>query len=174
MKVLVFVGYSESGKTFTIVNVVRQLVKAGKKVGTLKHIHDEGFTMDTVGKDTWRHGEAGASTVIALAPNELAIIEKGDTRKLTLDELVRLFRSRGVDYLLVEGLYRRFSRRRGVLRILCVKNLEEAEELLKEHERPLCILNRKKSGGTTFHGIPMLKLPRDMERLMAMIYGKGN
>ncbi len=166
-------GYSNAGKTSAIVSVVGQLVKAGRKVGTLKHIHDKDFTIDTEGKDTWRHSSAGASTVIALAPNELTIIEKGDTTGLTLDELFGIFRSRGVDYLLVEGLYRRLSKRRGVTRILCARNLEEAKELLALHPRPVCILNRGEDKGTAFEGIPVLTLPRDMGNLMSLIGEPG-
>ncbi len=169
MKVVIFLGYSNAGKTSAIVSVVGQLVKAGKKVGTLKHIHDKDFTIDTEGKDTWRHSSAGASTVIALAPNELAIIEKGDTTRLSLDELFGIFRSRGADYLLVEGLYRKLSARSGVTRVLCARNLDEAKELLALHPRPVCILNRGEEEGTFFEGIPVLTLPRDMGSLMRLI-----
>ncbi len=171
MKIIVFLGYSNSGKTSAIVSMASRLVEAGKSVGTLKHIHDEDFTIDTKGKDTWRHAAAGASTVIALAPKELTIIEKGDTSGLTLDRLFRTFRSRRVDYLIVEGLYRKLSRRRGVIRILCVRTLEDAEELLAIHPAPVCILNRKETGERTFQGIPVLTLPRDMAKLMKLVGG---
>ena len=172
MKVVIFLGYSNSGKTTALTRVVGQLVKAGKKVGTLKHVHDEDFTIDTRGKDTWRHASAGATTVIALAPNEVAIIEKGDTSKMTIDELFRIFRSRNVDYLLIEGLYRRLSRRKGVTRILCAKTIEDARELLLVHPRPICILNRGAGGESSVEGIPLLTLPRDTSELMRLI-GEG-
>ena len=169
MKMVVFLGYSNSGKTSAIVKVVRQLVKQVKRVGTLKHIHDKDFTIDTKGKDTWRHAAAGSSTVVALAPKELTVIEKGDTSNLTIDQLIGIFKSRGVDYLLIEGLYRRLSRRRGVMRILCARSNEEAEELLRIHPKPLCILNRKHPRGETLAGIPVLSLPRDMPLLMRLM-----
>ena len=171
MRVVIFVGYSNAGKTSALVSVVRQLVKKGMKVGTLKHIHDLDFTIDTVGKDTWRHASAGASTVMALAPRELTIIEKGDTTELTLDRLFGIFKSRHVDYLLIEGLYRKLSRRRGVARILCARDLKEAKELLAVHSKPLCILSRSRVGGPTFEGIPVLSLPGDMGRLLKLIGG---
>ena len=168
---VVFLGYSNAGKTSAIVNVVGQLVKSGKKVGTLKHIHDRDFTIDTKGKDTWRHASAGASTVIAIAPNELTIIEKEDTSDLTIDRLFRIFRARQVDYLIIEGLYRKLSRRRGVVRILCVRTPEEAKELLALHPTPACILNRKETGQATIQGVPVLRLPRDLGRLMRIVLG---
>jgi len=169
VKVIVFLGYSDSGKTTALTRVVSQLVKAGKKVGTLKHIHDEDFTIDTEGKDTWRHASAGATTVVALAPREIAIIEKGDTSNMTIDGLFSVFSSRGVDYLLIEGLYRKLSRRRGVVGILCAKTLEDARELLRIHPRPVCILNRGVKGETRVDGVPVLTLPRAMGRLMHLI-----
>ena len=174
MRVVVFLGYSNAGKTSAIVSVIERLVKAGKKVGTLKHIHDRDFTIDTVGKDTWRHASAGASTVVALAPGELTIIEKGDTSELTLDKLFRLFRSRHVDYLLIEGLYRKLSTRKGVTRILCAKTEEEARELLRMHPRPVCIINGKEVRGTMFQRIPVLTLPKDMEKVMRLIGEPGS
>ena len=170
MKVVVFLGYSNSGKTSAIVSVVGQLVKAGKSVGTLKHIHETGFTIDTSGKDTWRHASAGASTVVALAPKELTIIERGDTSRLRMDSLFHIFESRHVDYLLIEGLYRRLSRRRGVTRVLCARSMDEAAELLAIHPRPVCIVSRK-AEEKTFQGVPVLALPRDTGRLLRLIRG---
>lgn len=171
MKTVVFLGYSNSGKTSAIVSVVKQLVKAGNKVGTLKHIHDEDFTIDTKGKDTWHHAAAGASTVVAVAPKELTVIDRKDTRRLSVDDLMRIFEHRGVDYLLIEGLYRRLSRRRGVVRILCARSSKETAELLKLHPRPVCILDRGASQGRLSHGIPVIRLPRDLPLLMNLIEG---
>ncbi len=169
MKVVVFLGYSNSGKTTALVRTVRELSRSGKRVGTLKHIHDEGFTIDTEGKDTWRHASAGAATVVALAPNELAIIERGNTTEMTIDRLFRVFRARDVDYLMIEGLYRKLSRRKGVTRVLCAKTLADARDLLEQHPRPACILNRREKPGTTLDGIPVLSLPRDMQTYMELI-----
>ena len=169
MKTIIFLGYSNSGKTSAIVRVVGELARAGNKVGTLKHIHEVGFTIDTKGKDTWRHAEAGASTVVALAPRELTIIEKKDTSGMTIDELMRIFKRRRVDYLIVEGLYRKLSTKRGVVRVLCARSTIEAAELLTMHPKPVCILNRGNDGDTDYRGVPVLRLPKDMKRLMKLI-----
>jgi molybdopterin-guanine dinucleotide biosynthesis protein MobB len=169
MKTVVFLGYSNSGKTTSLVRVVEALAESGMKVGTLKHIHDEGFTIDTKGKDTWRHAAAGASTVVALAPQELTIIEKGDTKNLSIDHLIRIFKLRGMDYLLIEGLYRRLSRRRGVVRVLCVRSNVEAIQMLRLHPNPVCIVNRGGAKDETLRGIPVLHLPRDMPVLLQLI-----
>ncbi len=173
MKIIVFLGYSNSGKTSAIVAVVERLAKAGKTVGTLKHIHDEGFTIDRAGKDTWRHASAGATTVVALAPKEVTIIEREDTSDVAIDDLLGIFKSRHVDYLIIEGLYRKMSSWRGVTRILCARSAEEAEELLAIHPRPVCILNRGGGGMKSVRGVPVLVLPKDIKKLMGFIERKA-
>ena len=54
------VGKSDSGKTTLIEKVVPQLVKLGLRVGTVKH-DAHSFEIDHPGKDSWRHGQAGAT-----------------------------------------------------------------------------------------------------------------
>ena len=174
MKTIVFLGYSGSGKTRAIVSLIRELVKEGKKVGTLKSIHDGNFTVDTKGKDTWRHADAGASVVVALLPKELTTIEKTDTADMTLDQLFDPFEKRGIDYLIVEGLYRKLAKRRDVVRVLCARSDQEAVELLRMHPRPICILNRKRSNRKFFQGLPLLQLPRDTKRLMDLIVSSSD
>ena len=169
MKTVLFLGFRKSGKTFAIVMVSKELVKRGDNVGTLKHIHDKDFSIDTEGKDTWRHAAAGASTIVSMAPRELAIIEKRDTTNLTIDHLIGIFASRDVDYLLIEGLYGRFSRRRGVVLVLCATSARQARELLRLHPKPVCILDNSAGGIGSIQGIPILRLPRDLPVLMNLI-----
>ncbi len=164
-------GYSNSGKTNAIVRVTKELVKAGRRVGTLKHIHDEGFGIDTEGKDTWRHAMAGASTVIALAPRELTIINREDTKGLSIDQLFGHFREAEVDFVLIEGLYRRMARRKGVTRVLCARSFGDAAELMRINPRPVCILKMNNGRVKEFEGVPVLKLPKDLGQLMSLIGG---
>ena len=77
MKVFTVIGYTGSGKTTTIENLIKEFVKRGLSVGTVKEIHFEAFRMDTEGKNTYRHREAGADTVTALGPNETDVLYKG-------------------------------------------------------------------------------------------------
>ena len=169
MRIVVFHGYSGSGKTQAIVVLVRELVKQGRKVGTLKSIHDSLLTIDTEGKDTWLHAAAGASVVVALLPNELTTIEKRDTSKISPSQLFDLFERRGVDYLIIEGLYRKLLKTPDLARILCARSNEEAAELLEMYPSPICILTRRRRKGRTFRGVPMLHLPEDTNRMMDLL-----
>jgi molybdopterin-guanine dinucleotide biosynthesis protein MobB len=97
-----FVGTSGSGKTATIEYLTQQLTALGFKVGVAKHIHEEGFTIDTEGKDTWRHAQAGARVVIGASPNELAVIKK-TTSETKLEEIIETLRNQELDIVLLEG-----------------------------------------------------------------------
>lgn len=170
MRIVSFLGYSGSGKTRAIAFITKALTKKGKRVGTLKHIHDSAFTIDTEGKDTWFHAQAGAKIVVAVAPRELTIIRKGGTRETGFNELVRIFKDANVDYLLVEGLYQKLSERRGVVRILCARNEQDVEDLLSKHRTPEFILiNERDNLPVQLHGIPVLSLPDDTPRAVNLI-----
>jgi molybdopterin-guanine dinucleotide biosynthesis protein B len=66
------VGRSNSGKTTLIERIIPELVRAGYKVATLKHAR-HGCDFDTEGKDSWRHKEAGAHSVIVVSPTRMAM-----------------------------------------------------------------------------------------------------
>lgn len=96
------VGVSNVGKTTLMVKVIRELKRRGYRVATLKHdVH--GFQMDTPGKDSWKHAEAGSDCVVVASPNRLAMIRRLD-RELTVDEIVATLPD--VDIVLTEGYKR--------------------------------------------------------------------
>ena len=73
--ILSFVGRSNSGKTTLIERVIPELVRAGYKVATVKHA-GHGFDLDTEGKDSWRHKQAGASSVVIISTSSLAVFAR--------------------------------------------------------------------------------------------------
>ncbi|MEO7385829.1 MAG: molybdopterin-guanine dinucleotide biosynthesis protein B [Gammaproteobacteria bacterium] len=94
-------GYKNAGKTTLIVDLVRDLVARGWRVGTIKHAHHD-FDIDHPGKDSHRHRSAGAAEVIVASARRVAHIrELGSEREPTLDELSA--RMVDVDLVLVEG-----------------------------------------------------------------------
>ena len=84
MVILAVVGSKNSGKTTTVELLVEGLTKNGHQVATVKRIHEPDFTIDTPGKDSWKHAKAGARTVVCVAPKEMTIIRKVDTTKISL------------------------------------------------------------------------------------------
>lgn len=97
MKILDIVGTKNTGKTILVTKIVKELVKRGFKVGTVKHVH---HGLDLEGKDTWKHKEAGAELVVA-AGEETFFMLKDD---LPLDKILTLTKYlKKVDYIIIEG-----------------------------------------------------------------------
>lgn len=100
--VVSIVGISNVGKTTLMVKLIRELKRRGYRVATIKHdVH--GFQMDTPGKDSWKHAEAGSDCVVVSSPDRLAMIRRLD-RELTVDEIVATLPD--VDIVLTEGYKR--------------------------------------------------------------------
>lgn len=102
-KVLLIVGYKKVGKTTLIEKLIPELSKRGYRVGTVKHHHsDHPVSVDTAGTDTWRHRQAGASSVVLATPTDFAVFRDSES-SLCLDQIVPAL---GIaDIVLVEGFH---------------------------------------------------------------------
>jgi molybdopterin-guanine dinucleotide biosynthesis protein B len=94
------VGKSDSGKTTLIEKLVPELTRRGYRVATVKHDMHE-FEVDREGKDSWRHKQAGAHTVVISSPKKIALIRDVE-RDLKLEE-IRDKLIQDVDLILTEG-----------------------------------------------------------------------
>jgi len=97
------VGKSASGKTTLIEKVVPELVRLGLRVGTVKH-DAHSFEIDHPGKDSWRHGHAGAAAYVVSSPDRLAYVARLD-QEMPLVEIARRFFA-GFDLVVAEGYKR--------------------------------------------------------------------
>jgi molybdopterin-guanine dinucleotide biosynthesis protein MobB len=97
--VISVVGCSNSGKTTLLVKIISELKKRGYRAAVIKHHHSD-FEIDLPGKDTWRHAQAGADTVVLASPGKVAQIERTE-HELGLDEIIS--RITGVDLIITEG-----------------------------------------------------------------------
>jgi molybdopterin-guanine dinucleotide biosynthesis protein B len=95
-----FAGFSNTGKTTLISNLIPFFTKKGLKVATLKHA-GHGFDMDRPGKDTHKHKSAGAFSVMIVGPNTMALIRDMEERPLVPD-LAGTYLA-DADIVLVEG-----------------------------------------------------------------------
>ncbi len=95
------VGESESGKTEIICSLIDRLKERNYSVATVKHTRGD-FTLDSEGKDTWRHSQAGSELVVFSTPDESDFLLK---ESVELDDLVSRMDSFGdYDLLLIEGM----------------------------------------------------------------------
>ncbi len=97
-QIISVVGKSQSGKTTFIEKLVAELKGRGYRVGTIKHAF-HGFKIDWQGKDSWRHKQAGADTVMMAGPGKIALVK--DETAATLDEYEKYFED--VDIVITEG-----------------------------------------------------------------------
>jgi molybdopterin-guanine dinucleotide biosynthesis protein B len=97
-------GWSGSGKTTLAERLIRALVRDGLTVSTLKHAHHEA-QIDTPGKDSWRHREAGAQEVALVTASRWALMhELRAEHEPTLAQMLE--RLSPCDLVLVEGFKR--------------------------------------------------------------------
>lgn len=135
MLIVAVVGSKKSGKTTAVETLVSGLTKRGYKVATVKHIPETDFTIDTEGKDTWRHAKAGAHTVMSVAPNELTVIRKVDTTKYSLEQIVTKCED-DVEIMILEGFKKLIEQNPTVPKIMAVKTTDEVLEA-SEHYKPI-------------------------------------
>jgi len=101
--VIAFIGKPDSGKTTLLEKLIPELHRRGYRIGTIKH-HVHAFEMDKPGKDTWRHKQAGASTVALSSPTGLGVI-RDVPEDLPIEELVGRYYG-DIDLVIAEGYKR--------------------------------------------------------------------
>ena len=159
MKVLSVCGISKSGKTTTIENIIRELTRRGYKVGSVKSIHDETFTIDPdPNSNTRRHREAGAGLVTAFAKRETDLLfsENLPVRK------VLEFYEKDCDWVVMEGIVD------ACIPTIITAHAEEDLEM-KFTDMTFCISGRISEKIEQYKGLPVIDGTRDIKKLMDLI-----
>ena len=97
------VAKSNTGKTTFIEKLIPELIKLGLRVGTVKH-DAHSFEIDHPGKDSWRHGQAGAHAYVISSREKLAYIARQEG-EMPLADIARRFFA-GFDLVVAEGYKR--------------------------------------------------------------------
>jgi molybdopterin-guanine dinucleotide biosynthesis protein MobB len=168
--IIAVVGTSNSGKTTAIESIIEGLTKEGYLIATVKHIPEKEFTIDTQGKDTWRYAEAGANIVLSVAPKELAVIKKVDTRKYTLEKVVENI-SYEADIIIIEGFKTLIRENMAIPKIVATKNDQEILQAIGEYKNILAFVgpvpNRKLEPN-----IPCIDIIKDKNKLVNLVNEK--
>jgi molybdopterin-guanine dinucleotide biosynthesis protein B len=170
--VVAAIGRSGSGKTVTLEYLTAQFSKQGFKVGTIKHVHHKGFTLDTKGKNTWRFAQAGAKVVVIISPEEAAIIKKTNQEFENLDKVMKLLENEDLDIVLIEGLHSIIGKRADVFKIITAENLETLTETLDGTVAPILGVSgviAQNTDATTIQGLQVIKIPQDGKKLVELI-----
>jgi len=130
IQMISFIGYSKSGKTASIEKLISYLHSQNYIILAFKHIHQDNFSIDTPGKNTWKFSQAGADVVVSQSPDESAIIfnRKMDPH-LMINSIKNLIQSSlksdqtssEKDVIVILEGFRDMKGKK----VLCVKNLEE-------------------------------------------------
>jgi len=124
---LAVVGGKASGKTTAVEIIVKALTSIPLSVVTVKHVSQEGFTLDREGTDTWRHWKAGAKVVSTVSDSERAVMIK-DTGQLDLNEFNSW--AKEVNAMVFEGFSSLLLREQKVGKIICLKERTEKDNYL--------------------------------------------
>ncbi len=100
--ILGVVGRPNSGKTTLIEKLIPEFTRRGLRVGAVKRVAR--FDIDVPGKDSWRHGQAGADAYTVASASKLAFVARSDEEAGLKEIVTRYFG--GYDVVVCEG-YRR-------------------------------------------------------------------
>lgn len=159
MKVFSVVGITQSGKTTTIENIIRELRKRRYSVGSVKEIHFEQFAIDTEGTNTDRHKKAGSQLVTARGYHETDILFQN---KLDINQILRFYDH---DFVLLEGVddY-------SVPKIISAHNEEEVLERMDD--LVFAVSGRISNEIKEFQGLPAISSIENIEKLVDLIEEK--
>ncbi len=164
------IGVSGSGKTTTLEYLISNLSTEGYRVGAIKHIHREGFTIDKEGTNTYRFSKAGSKITVAISPEEIAIIEKTNHALRDLDKITKYLETEKIDIIFIEGFHDFISKRPEILKIITAKDAIGLEKTLNESVPPiLAIAGLIGKYKPTDSKIPYFNLPDEGEKLLETI-----
>jgi molybdopterin-guanine dinucleotide biosynthesis protein B len=172
--VVAAVGTSGSGKTTTLEYLIRHLSAEGYQIGSVKHVHHEGFTMDREGTNTWRYAKAGSRVIVAISPEEIAILKKTDAALNDLDQVIGLLEREQLDIVFIEGFHRLIAKRTDVLKIITAEDEANLKRTLEGTAAPiLAVTGLISQNKTQISGlkIPIINLETEGKQLLQLIKG---
>ncbi len=96
------IGWSNSGKTTMIKELIIELKRRDYSVATIKHDAHK-FKIDKPGKDSWIHRKAGAELVMLTSRDKIAMI-KEIQKPIPVDELIADYVEQDkFDLIIIEG-----------------------------------------------------------------------
>jgi len=168
--IVAIVGSSNSGKTTALEAIIKGLTKKGYTVASAKRIPEPEFTIDTEGKDTWRHAKAGASTILSVAPNELTTIKKVDTKKYTLEQLISEIPDQ-TDIIIVEGFKSLVGEDMTIPKIVATKTDNEISAALERYKNIIAFIGHIPDRKVETD-IPFVDAINETEKLVELVHKK--
>lgn len=159
MKIFSVTGITQSGKTTTIENIIKELIKRNYTVGSIKEIHFDDFKIDLEGTNTDRHKKAGSSLVTARGKFETDILHQ---EKMSINEILKDYSQ---DYVAMEGV-----RDTCAPKIVTAHDIKGIDDRLDE--TTFAISGRISNEITEYKGIPVINSQTDIKKLVDLIEEK--
>ncbi len=141
MKVIIFCGFHNTGKTTLLKKCIAGLLKKGYTVSTLKHIQKDSYILKEK-TDTLLFLLAGSETVVGVSKNYTVQYSRksknnGENMAERLSEILKSLKS---DFILIEGFK---SYRGGIQKIVFGKDEEEIKSLIDTNTIGYCGIGLK-------------------------------
>lgn len=159
MKVFSVAGYHHTGKTTTVVEIIKELKNRGFKVQSIKDIHAENYRIDKKDSNSWQHWEASNEAVVARSQNGTNIIWH---KQLNLNQILDHLQA---DYVVVEGMKTAF-----LPRIICAESEKQLEELVDGNV--FAISGKWANNHSKYKNLPVLKSIDDVKTIVDLIEEK--
>jgi len=168
--IVAVVGGSETGKTTAIEAIIKGLTQKGYTVASAKRIPEPEFTIDTEGKDTWRHAKAGSSTVLSVAPNELATIKKVVTTKISLEQIIAEIPEE-TDIIIMEGFKSLIGQNSSIPKLVAAKTADDITAALERYNNIIGFVTPIPSGKVETE-IPFIDALKEPKKLVELVNSK--
>ena len=123
--VIGFYGYSNTGKTNVISDLIKKLNEEEHRVAVIK-CSDKKISFDKEEKDTYKHSKAGANPVVLSSLLETDFIIK---KNLSIDDIINyLTVLEKLDIILVEG-----ANDKNLLKV-CIGDIQKRENTIMEYD----------------------------------------
>jgi len=152
--------------------LISRLSEEGYKVGSIKHVHHEGFTMDREGTNTWRYAKAGSKVIVAISPEEIDIIKKTRMALNDLDRIIALLEDEKLDIVFIEGFHSLIAKRHDVPKIITAKDENGLERTLEGTVGPIIAIAgviAKNQANPAYRNIPIIKVPEEGQKLVDLV-----
>lgn len=156
MRIFMVKGFSKTGKTTTVTEIIKELRKRGYSVGTVKDIHYQDFAMDCPGTDTFKHAQAGAQRVTALGEQETDILF---SRRMKIDAVLKYYKE---DFVILEG-----DSGAQCATILTAKTIRDIEERMDDNV--IAISGIIAGERSAYGGLPVINCLEEVEKMADLI-----
>ncbi len=128
--------------------------------------------MDKEGTNTWRYAKAGSKVIVAISPEEIAIIKKTNACLNDLDNIIKLLKTEDIDVVFIEGFHSIIAKKKNVPKIIVAKDMEDLNRTIEGTTEPILAITgiiAKQKPKINGLKIPIIDLPSEGEQLLKLI-----